>query len=131
MAQLFFVEQALYCVSISLIKSSMLFLYLRLFPDKILRVLVYITLAITISWGVSSLVALCLACRPLPYYWNRWDGEHEGKCVALDVLLLEHAIVNIVLDVVIVGLPMPTLLRLQMSLEKRVGMCLMFAMGIV
>jgi hypothetical protein len=45
--------------------------------------------------------------------------------------LIAHAIMNIVLDVVVIGIPMPILFRLHMSREKKVGMCVMFAVGIV
>ena len=65
------------------------------------------------------------------YYWTQWDGEHDGKCSNHNALLLAHSIINIVLDVVVIALPMPVLLRLQMQWEKRIGMCLMFAVGIV
>ncbi|KAJ0426861.1 CFEM domain-containing protein [Aspergillus carlsbadensis] len=129
--KLFFVEENLYCVCISLIKSSMLLLYLRLFPSKPLRLTVFITLGITIAWGTATFLAQLFSCSPIHYFWNKWDGEHEGRCTDHNVLLLAHAIVNIVLDVVVIAIPMPVLVRLHMSREKKVGMCVMFAVGIV
>ncbi|KAL2856463.1 hypothetical protein BJY01DRAFT_263517 [Aspergillus pseudoustus] len=129
--KLFFVEENLYCVCISLIKSSMLLLYLRLFPSKKLRTTVFIALAITIAWGLATFLAQLFSCSPINYFWTKWDGEHEGHCTSHNALLLAHAIMNIVLDVVVIGIPMPILFRLHMSLEKRIGMCVMFAVGIV
>ncbi|RDW76841.1 uncharacterized protein DSM5745_06833 [Aspergillus mulundensis] len=39
--------------------------------------------------------------------------------------------INLLLDVLVIVLPMPVLVRLQMSIEKRVGMSLMSAVGLV
>ncbi|KAL4891144.1 hypothetical protein BDV59DRAFT_194593 [Aspergillus ambiguus] len=129
--KLFFIEENLYVLCIAMIKSSMLLLYLRLFPTPTLRGAVLCTLAFTTAWGLASFFAQVFSCNPISYYWLSWDGQHRGKCVSHNALLLAHAIINIILDVVVIGLPMPTLLKLRMSLEKRIGMCLMFAVGIV
>lgn len=109
----------------------MLLLYLRLFPNKPVRLAIYTALGITTLWGIGSFFAQVFSCSPMSFYWNQWDGEHAGKCSNHNALLLAHAIINIVLDVVVIALPMPVLWKLQMSWEKRTGMCLMFAVGIV
>ncbi|KAF9895105.1 hypothetical protein FE257_000007 [Aspergillus nanangensis] len=129
--KLFFIEENLYVVCIAMIKSSMLLLYLRLFPNQALRIAVQITLAITVAWGIASLFAQVFSCSPIRYYWQSWDGQHKGKCISHNALLLANAVINIVLDVVVIGLPMPTLMKLRMSLGKRIGMCMMFAVGII
>ncbi|KAL4916728.1 hypothetical protein BDW62DRAFT_218554 [Aspergillus aurantiobrunneus] len=129
--KLFFIEEVLYVICISLIKCSMLFLYLRLFPNKPLRLAIHVAIGITAAWAVGSFFAQVFSCSPISFYWNQWDGEHSGRCSSHNDLLLAHAIINIVLDVVVIALPMPILFKLQMSLEKRIGMCLMFAVGIV
>ncbi|KAL6233068.1 hypothetical protein BDW75DRAFT_246823 [Aspergillus navahoensis] len=129
--KLFFIEEVLYTICTALIKLSMLFLYLRLFPNALLRTIIFISLAITTLWALGSFLAQVLSCNPVSYYWNQWDGEHEGKCTSHNSLLLAHSITNIFLDILVIALPMPVLVRLQMSLEKRMGMCLMFAVGLV
>ncbi|KAL4987806.1 hypothetical protein BDW68DRAFT_197132 [Aspergillus falconensis] len=129
--KLFFIEEVLYTICTALIKISMLFLYLRLFPNALLRRAIFISLAITSLWALGSFLAQVLSCKPVSYYWNQWDGEHVGKCSSHNSLLLAHSIINIFLDILVFALPMPVLVRLQMSIEKRVGICLMFAVGLV
>ncbi|KAL5340231.1 hypothetical protein BJX70DRAFT_387454 [Aspergillus crustosus] len=129
--KLFFVEENLYCLCVGVIKCSMLLLYLRLFPNKALRLTIYMTLGVTIAWTTASLFSQLFSCSPISHYWTRWDGEHEGRCTSHNALLLAHAVINIVLDVAVMAIPMPVLIKLQMSLEKRIGMCMMFAVGIV
>ncbi|KAL4939192.1 hypothetical protein BDV06DRAFT_214513 [Aspergillus oleicola] len=129
--KLFFIEEVLYVISTALVKLSMLLLYLRLFPNRLLRLAIFISLAITTAWAVGSFFAQLFSCQPISYYWKQWDQEHVGHCVSHNDLLLSHSIINIVLDVLVIILPMPVLVKLHMSLEKRIGMCLMFAVGLV
>ncbi len=109
----------------------MLLLFLRLFPDQAFRLATKLVLAFTTAWGIAMLLAKVLSCRPLPYFWTMWDGEHEGVCISHAHLLWAHASINIVLDLVIIGLPMPTLLRMNLSWRKKLAICVMFAVGIM
>lgn len=127
--KLFFIDQAIYCACIATIKISMLCLYLDIFPNRGVRIPAYTTLAVTLIWGIISVFILIFSCKPVSYYWTQWDGEHAGKCLNQDELLLAHSIVNIILDVLVIIIPMPTLARLQMPLEKKLGVCAMFAVG--
>ncbi|KAL4808400.1 CFEM domain-containing protein [Aspergillus unguis] len=128
--KLFFIEEELYCICIALVKVSMLILYLRLFPNKRLRIAVYATMVATALWGIIAFFVLLFSCKPISYYWNEWDGEHKGTCLSHNNILLAHSTINIVLDVIIVCLPMPVLLKLQMPIGKRLGIISMFAVGI-
>ncbi|KAL2857733.1 hypothetical protein BJY01DRAFT_201994 [Aspergillus pseudoustus] len=129
--KLFFIEEELYCICVALVKISMLLLYLRLFPNGRIRSAVFVALGLTAAWEVVSFFVLLFSCWPISYYWNQWDGEHKGRCISHNNFLLAHSTINIVLDVAVVCIPMPTLMRLQMPLEKRLGVCVMFAVGIV
>lgn len=117
--------------SIALTKISMLLLFLRLFPDQAFRLATKLVLAVTTAWGVAMLIAKVLSCRPLPYFWTMWDGEHEGVCIDHEYMLWAHASINILLDLVIIGLPMPTLISMNLSWRKKLAICVMFAVGIV
>ncbi|KAL2845944.1 hypothetical protein BJY01DRAFT_177308 [Aspergillus pseudoustus] len=128
---LYYFEEILYVASIALTKISMLLLLLRLFPDENFRRATYIVLAFTICWGLGIFLANSFSCQPISYFWHMWDGEHEGKCIEHAHLLWAHAIINILLDVVIIGLPLSTLIRLNLSWAKKIGICSMFAIGIV
>lgn len=129
--KLFFIEEEMYCVCIATIKISILCLYLNIFPNRGVRIATYIMLAISLVWAIVSFFVLLFSCSPISYYWDMWDGEHTGKCMSHDKILVAHSISNIVLDVLIVAIPMPTLATLHMPLEKRLGVCVMFAVGIV
>ncbi|KAL6234812.1 hypothetical protein BDW75DRAFT_230815 [Aspergillus navahoensis] len=128
--KLFFIEEELYCICIALVKWSMLMLYLRLFPNRGLRIAVFVTLTCTLLWGAGAFFILLFSCRPISHYWNSWDGEHEGRCLSHDTILLAHSTINIILDVAITIIPMPIVLKLHMPLGKRLAVLVMFGVGL-
>ncbi|KAL4869920.1 hypothetical protein BDV12DRAFT_195922 [Aspergillus spectabilis] len=128
---LFAIATILYPPCIALIKISMLLLYLRLFPGYYIRVATITTLVLTTCWGLIYTFMGIFQCKPRNYMWMKWDGEHEGECLDQNAILVSHAIINIVLDVVVIALPLPTLLRLNLSWMKKLGVCFMFVIGLV
>ncbi|KAL4944492.1 hypothetical protein BDV06DRAFT_220227 [Aspergillus oleicola] len=127
----YFAVEALYVISVALTKISMLLLYLRLFPNKGFRLATKLVLAFTTAWGLGSLFASIFICRPVSYFWLMWDGEHEGSCGDHEALLWSGAVINIILDVVIIVLPLPTVFKLQMKLKKKVWVFVVFLIGLV
>lgn len=109
----------------------MLLLFLRLFPHEGFRLATKLVLAFTTAWGLAIMLTKVLSCQPLSYFWTMWDGEHEGECINHEYIIWVHASINIFLDLVIIGLPMPTLLRMNLSWRKKLAICSMFAVGIV
>ncbi|KAL4940970.1 hypothetical protein BDV06DRAFT_223572 [Aspergillus oleicola] len=128
---LFYLEQILYVASSALTKVSMLLLFLRVFPSKRFQLIVKFVLVFVILWGVALFVANVFLCIPVSYAWTYWDREHEGHCMAQSGPFLAHSVVNVVLDVAIMVMPLPTLIKLQMGWARKGGVCAMFAVWIV
>ncbi|KAL4928119.1 CFEM domain-containing protein [Aspergillus undulatus] len=129
--ELFNVLTTIYPPCISLIKMSMLFLYLRLFPGNKIRLVTIITLVLTTVWGIIYTIVGTFVCTPRSYAWTSWDGEHQGTCLNETAIVVSHAIINIILDVFVIGLPIPTLLKLKLSNTKKAGVCMMFLIGLL
>ncbi|KAL4794688.1 hypothetical protein BDV19DRAFT_399298 [Aspergillus venezuelensis] len=127
----YFAVEALYVVTVALTKVSMLLLYLRLFPNKGFRLASKLVLAFTIAWGLGFLFASLFICQPVSYSWHMWDGEHEGSCGDHEALLWGGAVINIILDVVIVLVPLPTVFKLQMKAGKKAWVFIVFMVGLV
>ncbi|CBF87153.1 CFEM domain-containing protein [Aspergillus nidulans FGSC A4] len=128
---LFVVTTYLYIPCLAVIKISMLLLYLRIFPNRNLRIATFIMLAIVSMWGVAYTLVIIWICSPRSFAWLGWDGEHTGTCVNSMVVQVSHAILNIVFDVIVLGMPLPVLLRLDMSKTKKAGVCVMFLTGFI
>lgn len=81
------------------------------------------------AFGASATIADCLICQPISYRWGvTTAGGFCGNQKALD---LDIAVINLLLDVVVVVLPMPVLWRLPLARGKKVALTCMFGIGIM
>lgn len=114
-----------------LTKISILLLYLRLFPNEEFRRLAKVGLVICTVAGMSFLCASIFQCFPVSFNWTFWDGEHTGKCTNIVVQGWAGMIINIVADIAVLILPLPTIWNLNLVLEKRLNTMAMFGVGLL
>ena len=114
-----------------LTKISILLLYLRLFPDHIFRLIAKIALVFCCLAGFAFFWACLLQCAPISLIWTFWDGEHKGKCASWAAQGWAHVVANIFADTFILLLPLPTIWKLNLPLEKKLGVMAMFSVGLL
>lgn len=129
--KIFFIYEVLYAVLIYLVKMSVVFLYMRIFPGDTFRTVAWATQGVILTSLVVFTLLPFAQCRPISYFWTFWDGEHSGKCFDIPALGYANAGVNIALEVWLLVLPAWPVLNLNMSLKKRVSVMAMFCFGIV
>ena len=112
----------------ALTRFSILALYLRIFSDRGVRIAIWIVAAlITLQWFAFGLASL-FQCQPIEYFWNRGI---EGSCVNVDQFYRSFTIPNIIQDVVIVVLPIPTVWQLRATRLRKWGLTLVFCIGTI
>lgn len=119
----------MYFVQIALVKLTLLFLFLRIFTKPIVRRLLWATVIFNCLWAATFAIAGILQCKPISYYWKRWDLEHEGTCVDIIALGWTNALISLALDVWMLGLPMYEVCHLQLSWQKKIRVGIMFFVG--
>jgi len=124
--QLYYIASIFYCLIQGFAKFSVLFLYLRIFPDTRFR----LVLKITISWmalkTVSFAFAIAFQCVPVQAIWDR---DIPAKCINMNILTVSGAGISIVEDIFIMLLPISELKGLNLTLRKRIALCFIFAIG--
>jgi len=116
-----------YDVAIACTKLSILALYYRLFSSKqIFRILVIATAVFVVAWVIVMEVVLGFSCRPIKAFW----GDGKGTCINLVAFTYFTNITNLVLDLWIFSMPIPIIVRLQASREKKIGLCFLFSIGL-
>jgi hypothetical protein len=125
----FYVMEVLYFGEVVLLKLSLLFFYLRVFPGTRLRQLLWGTVIFDIIYGIVFIFAGTFQCWPVSYYWKKWDGEHSGRCINVNALAWANAAVSIALDLWMIGLPMSQVIKLKLHWKKKVGVGLMLGVG--
>lgn len=121
-----YICELLYLLTIGLVKISLIFFYLRVFPKKSFRTTCYIVMAISAATTTSFIFAGIFQCTPVNYAWRK---ELKGTCTNYNIESWANAALNIVIDLTIVALPTPELTKLQLSLKKKIGMYAMFGVG--
>ncbi|KAK3399945.1 hypothetical protein B0T20DRAFT_350108 [Sordaria brevicollis] len=127
--KVFYVLIEYYVVLMAYVKLPFLFMYLRIFGEsaRIKRVL-WGTIVVV---GVVGVVfVLPLGCRPVSFFWEGWDGEHQGRCGNVNTSAWTQSIVTIVLDLWIMAIPLSQLRKLNMDWKKKLAVGLMLCVGV-
>jgi len=126
--QLFYASQFLYIGVQVFAKVSILILYLRLFTRRWFTLTCKLGIIFIVLHGISFIFAVAFQCTPVHAIWDPYL-QHSKKCLNLPAIGISGAIFSIVEDVVILLLPVPEILRLHMSTNKKWGLLVMFAIG--
>jgi len=121
--------EVLYFLQIALLKLTLLFFFLRIFPKPLIRRLLWATVAFNVLWGFAFVVTAIFQCQPISFYWTSWDKERPGKCVNINALAWTNAIVSIVMDIWMLALPLYEVFQLQLTWRKKVSVAMMFFVG--
>ncbi|KAF6823511.1 CFEM domain-containing protein [Colletotrichum plurivorum] len=129
--KLFYISEHFYAFTVLFAKTNFLFFYLRLFADKKFRRFTWLVIWACIVSAVCFFFATMFQCWPISYTWTRWDGEHQGRCHDINLQTWIHASVNITLDVVVVGMPISQIVRLNWRWKQKLGAGMMFAVALL
>lgn len=116
-----------YCPLLGLAKFSILLLYLKLGPIRWFHVAVYITMFIVIGANFALIFAFIFACTPVKRGWD--ITITEGSCINRAALYIATAVLNMITDILLLLLPIPIVVRLQMPRIQKLGLILIFAIG--
>lgn len=127
--QYFYAMELIYFTHIGLLKMTLLFFYLRIFPIRKIRHLLIGTIVFNALYTVAFLVAGLLQCRPMDFYWKQYAGAREGQCLNINAMVWSQAAIGILLDLWMLALPLSQLRQLNLHWKKKVGVALMFFVG--
>ncbi|KAH0832583.1 hypothetical protein FOPE_01153 [Fonsecaea pedrosoi] len=127
--KVYFVDEILYLIIISLTKVAIICFYLRVFPEKQFRRVAFGTMALTIAYMVIFVIVSACQCEPVSLAWTSWDGEHEGRCNNENAQAWAAAAVNIVLDVIILVMPLRLVMKLNLHWKKKLQIMIMLSVG--
>lgn len=112
------------------VRLSMLYLYIHLFSShRRFPIYCYIFVALCTCWYISNTVIIFLLCRPLAFNWD--TTIPGGSCGNINAAYLSIMSANFFLDSGIALLPTMVLLSLQMPTKQKIGIGIMFALGVL
>lgn len=81
-----------------------------------------------VMYITALLIEFAAICRPFHRYWVE---EAQGHCGDIQLGIIAAAVVNLILDFLVVFLPMPMVWKLKMPASKKIGVSVVFGMGAV
>ncbi|KKA29952.1 hypothetical protein TD95_005299 [Thielaviopsis punctulata] len=125
----FFVIELLYFAHLGLLKTILLFFYLRIFPTPKVRKLLIGTIVFNIIFTITFICLGVFQCSPVNYFWMQWYGKIEGSCPRINSTAWSHASIGVTLDLWMLALPLSQLRHLKMHWKKKLGVASMFVVG--
>ncbi|KAF4595535.1 integral membrane protein [Ophiocordyceps camponoti-floridani] len=125
-----FAGRPIYQLGISFFKVALCISYLRLLKgtdQRTYRRIVWLTIIFIFLAHLGCTLSLIFACTPVAKSWN---PLMNGSCLPPGPSFTGYAIVTIVSDIVVALLPVPVLLKLNVRLEKKIGLIAIFMLGL-
>ncbi|GJC99389.1 CFEM domain-containing protein [Colletotrichum higginsianum] len=125
----FYIMAWLYFLQVTLVKLAIIFFYMRIFPAREVQRVLWATTVFIVVWGFAFVVAAVFQCKPIHYFWTKWDGLHQGSCASANAVSWSNAAISIALDLWMLAIPLWQLRALKLHWKKKVGVALMFIVG--
>jgi hypothetical protein len=121
--------ETVYYAKISLLKLSLLFFYLRIFPSRGIRRVLWVTVVVAALYGGLFVLIALTQCQPISYFWTNWDGVHPGTCLDMKAIAWMNAGIGIAIDLWMLAVPLYEIRSLNLHWKKKIGVGLMFGVG--
>ncbi|OBT69098.1 hypothetical protein VE03_01397 [Pseudogymnoascus sp. 23342-1-I1] len=127
-----YVAYPLYMTTEAFCQVSILAFYLRFMMDEKTLVFVKCLMGFVAAFGISNTFCMIFSVWPINYFWDGWRGEMAAiSAIDMNLFSFIRGGIEIGLDLVILCLPLPVLIKLQMSLPKKIRVMSMFCVGFV
>ena len=113
------------------IKLSVLFLYQRIFLGKIFRIYSIAMCCIIASWSLAFFFAFAFQCGTHPEYWWTSIETITKYCDNDKWSDLGFAVSDVATDLMVLVTPLPIIWRLQMLPAEKIGLSVIFLLGLM
>ncbi|KAH9433003.1 hypothetical protein MCOR02_007675 [Pyricularia oryzae] len=127
---LIYLAPILYAPCQILAKVSLLIFYHRLSPVRGFKLAVNFTIFVVVFYNTAIMFALIFSCWPVQKNFDLSIPKEVGACnVNLPQVYIATCIMGIITDLMVLMLPLPTVLRLQVSRAQKIGLVFIFSIG--
>ena len=120
--------EIIYLTAVALPKLSAMAFYVRIFiingKYTLLRPVAYGTVALIIANWIAFVLAAILQCHPIAFWWDKTIAG--GTCFDVQSFYRAMCVPNLFTDIVVLGLPIGSIYKLQMRLAKKLSLIAIF-----
>ncbi|TVY74577.1 Satratoxin biosynthesis SC1 cluster protein 4 [Fusarium oxysporum f. sp. cubense] len=121
-----YIAAPIYMLCNGFTKLSLLTYYLRISPQRFFRIAVWISIGVVSVYTIVITLMMFLVCTPPRKAFN---FKVDGKCMDAAILYMATAVSNIVTDVILFILPIPTIYNLHMPRIQKAGVIVVFGIA--
>ncbi|KAF3004843.1 hypothetical protein E8E13_004733 [Curvularia kusanoi] len=121
------VATILYCPFLAAAKFSLLFFYLKLSPLRWFRMAVYASMFLVVGYNIALVFPLIFTCTPVKKNFDVFVTD--GSCLDRTPIYMATAVLNMITDVLLLALPLPMIVKLQMPTVQKAGLICVFGVG--
>ncbi|KUI67161.1 hypothetical protein VM1G_02887 [Cytospora mali] len=121
-----YASEVIYVPALMTTKISILLLYRRIFPSHRFNIVLWCVGGFVLAFAITATFLQVFQCTPVEAIWYT---NLDRRCVDISADYIAMGTINIITDVVILCLPIPQLLRLQMSRTQKAQLMGMFLLG--
>jgi hypothetical protein len=127
--KLLFVCSIAYSSAITFTKCAIIASYLRIFPDKNFRRVMFLAGFVVISFWIASIFAITFTCIPVQALWDFTIAN--ARCFPVVTFFYVYAGFNIATDIILCVAPMPLLWAMKLPTRQKFIVCILFSMGLL
>ena len=128
LVKLLFVCSIAYSSAITFTKCAIIASYLRIFPNRNFRMVMFLVGFVVISFWIASVFAIVFTCVPVQ---ASWDFTIQGKCFPVVTFFYVYAGFNIATDIILCVAPMPLLWAMNLPTRQKFIVCILFGIGLL
>ncbi|KAL4738093.1 hypothetical protein BDV11DRAFT_143208 [Aspergillus similis] len=119
--------QMVYPITVGLVKFSILTQYYRIFEVRNFRIQVIVVGVFVLIYTIVCIFVNAFECHSKP--WRAWDPSFPEGCNNLPATYFSTAAITIFTDLVILIMPMPQLMKLNLHPRKKYALVAIFLTG--
>ncbi|KAL9113926.1 MAG: hypothetical protein Q9227_002060 [Pyrenula ochraceoflavens] len=126
-----YILESLGFLPIAFAKISMLWLYKRIFRGPIFIAFTWTMIVVVIAWGLTVFFGNIFTCTPISIYLHETQSTDDPRlhCVNSQQMTLAHGYSDVFIDFVIMVMPWPTIWTLQMDVQRKIAVTVVFVLG--
>ncbi|KAI1775621.1 hypothetical protein F4818DRAFT_414395 [Hypoxylon cercidicola] len=125
-----YARQFLYVATLGLVKISIILMFMRIFLAPRFKLVAIAVIALTVACVLSTVLVSLLICQPIALNWQT-PPMTMGACGDQDAAYLAIGIIDVVNQLAILMLPLPSIIKLGVVKRYKVIMAILFSIGIL
>lgn len=89
-------------------------------------------MSLFLVYSAAFFLCLILQCRPISFYWRRFEGATDGHCIqanAVAALAYGHAALSVLTDITLGIIPAFVVADLQITTRTKTAVAITLALG--